>query len=65
MIKYDRSWNSILVTCTECPYWFGLRLNQGDAYSAGEGHAVRVHDVDPNVAASPRRLWEKRHAVDP
>ncbi len=62
MIRFDRSWNSVLVTCTECPYWYGLRLDQAEAYRAGEAHQVRTHDVEPARAAEPRRLWEKRHA---
>lgn len=62
MIKYDRSLNSVLVTCTECPYWFGLRLDQATAYTCAEDHLVLVHDVEPARAAEPRRLWESRKA---
>lgn len=60
MIRLDKSWNSILVTCDQCPHWFALRLDQAEAYTAGEGHQVRVHDIEPNVAAHPRRQWERR-----
>lgn len=63
-ITFDRSWNSILVKCDECPYWFALRLDQREAYLAGEGHATRVHDIEPHAAAAPRRLWQKRHAAE-
>lgn len=61
-IKIDASWNSFLVKCTACPYWFALRLDKREAYLAGEAHQVRVHDIEPNIAASPRRLWEAREA---
>ena len=64
-IKFDRSATSILVLCTECPPWFSLCFTPLDGYRAAELHEVRVHDVEPNVAASPRRLYEERHAVDP
>jgi hypothetical protein len=63
MIKFDRSWDSILVTCTDCPYWHALQLDQVAAYRSAEGHQVRVHDVEPARAAEPRRLWEERHAA--
>lgn len=63
-IKLDRSWNSILVTCTDCPYWFALRLEPREAYLAGEDHQVRVHDVPIQLADNARRIWEKRHAAE-
>lgn len=62
MISYDKSWNSILVKCSDCEFWFALRLDQATAYKAGEDHAINVHNVEPARAAEPRRLWEKRHA---
>lgn len=60
MISFDRSPSSIVITCTECPYWFGMRLNQIEAYLCAEGHAIRVHDVEPARAKEPRRVWEQR-----
>lgn len=63
MIKFDRSYNSVIILCTKCPHWRGLRLNQAEAYRCGENHAVSVHDVEPARAAEPRELWEKRHAA--
>lgn len=60
-IKFDRSQVSgILVTCTECPYWFAFHFNPDAAYAAGEGHAERVHDVDPRTASQARRRRDSR-----
>lgn len=64
-IKLDRSQASgILITCTECPYWYSFRFDPREAYRSGEDHDVRVHDVAPNLAATNRRIYESRHAVD-
>lgn len=63
MIKLDKSASSVVIACTECPYWFALRLDIHEAYLAGEAHQIRAHDIEPNVASSPRRLWERRHAA--
>lgn len=62
MIRYDRSWNSIVIICDQCPHWRALALEQGEAYASAERHQVRVHGIHPSVAATPRRLWERRHA---
>lgn len=60
-IKLDRSEVSgILVTCTECPYWFAFHFEPLDAYTASEGHQARVHDVPPEVAARPRLEYQRR-----
>lgn len=64
MIKLDTSTASgILITCTECPYWFSFRFDRIEAYRSGEDHAQRVHAVPAEVADNARRLYEKRHAA--
>lgn len=60
MIRFDRSWSTVLVTCTECVYWYALRTDQPAAYRAGEAHQMSTHGMAPNRATEPRRLWEKR-----
>jgi hypothetical protein len=62
-IRYDRSWNSVVITCDRCPHWSAVRLDQVTAYAAGEAHDVSVHDAFPADAAAARRLYEKRHAA--
>jgi hypothetical protein len=64
MIKFDKSWNSILVQCEECPYWFSLQLDMPAAYRSAGQHRVIAHDEEPRRANEPLRLWEKRHAAD-
>ena len=63
-IKLDVSASSVVITCTDCPYWYSFRFDRLAGYRAGEAHAVRVHEIEPNVAATARRLWERRHADD-
>jgi len=64
-IRFDPSWNSVVIICDQCPHWRAVRLDQLAAYRAGEAHAMDVHDVEPARAVEPRRLWEKRRAVKP
>lgn len=64
MIKLDCSAASgILITCTECGYWFAFRFDRIEAYKAGEDHAQRVHNIPAEVADNARRLYERRHAA--
>lgn len=61
MIKLDVSQVSgILITCTECGYWFAFRFDRIEAYKAGEDHAQRVHQVPAEVADDARRKYESR-----
>jgi hypothetical protein len=67
MIRLDPSQASgILVTCTECDYWFSFRFDRIEAYRSGEDHAQRVHDVPAEVADNARRTYESRlrHAAN-
>lgn len=60
--RFDESSTSVVITCVECPYWFAFRFTRWEAYRASESHLTRVHDVEPQAAAAPRRLFESRHA---
>lgn len=63
-IIFDRSDSSgILIKCSQCDYWFAFRFDQREAYLAGEGHQMLVHEVPAEVADNARTLWEKRHAA--
>lgn len=61
MIKLDSSAASgILVTCTECDYWFSFRFDRIQAYRSGEDHAQRVHGMLQEDAAKARLEYERR-----
>ena len=63
-IKLDESpVSGILITCTECPYWYAFRFDRVEAYKSGEGHAERVHDVPPKDAQRARREYERRARI--
>jgi hypothetical protein len=62
-LRYDRSWNSVVIVCDQCPHWSAVRLTMPAAYEAGEAHEVSVHGVEPTAARAARRLYEKRHAA--
>lgn len=56
----DISDPSILIGCTECPYWFAMRFTDAEAWTAAENHKINVHDVTPSVARNTRVQAEKR-----
>ncbi|WP_419817008.1 hypothetical protein [Glaciibacter flavus] len=56
----DISDPSIVVGCTECPWWFAMRFDLIEAYKAGEQHQIDVHEIEPARAQEPRRLFEQR-----
>lgn len=62
-ISYDKSWNSIVISCDECTHWRAIRLDQASAYSAGESHAILVHGSLKDEAENPRRKWQHRNAA--
>ncbi|WP_157001442.1 hypothetical protein [Agromyces laixinhei] len=59
-IYRDISDPSILVKCRECPWWFAIRLDPIEAYKAGEGHEITVHEEEPRRAQHARIEFEKR-----
>jgi hypothetical protein len=62
-LRYDRSWNSVVIVCDQCPHWSAVRLTMIDAYTAGEAHEVSVHGVPVTIADNARTLYERRHAA--
>lgn len=56
----DVSDPSILVRCTECPWWLALRLDILAAYRVGEDHEIDVHGVERKRAEHPRRQYLAR-----
>ncbi|HEY1106245.1 MAG TPA: hypothetical protein VGE78_08855 [Agromyces sp.] len=64
-IYRDVSRPSILVKCSDCPWWFAMRFDIIEAYKVGERHEINVHDVEPARAEHARVQYEKRqrHAV--
>jgi len=59
----DVSDPSILVKCSDCPWWHAIRLDLIEAYKVGERHEVDEHGVEPARAQRARVLYERRHAV--
>lgn len=53
--------------CSACRYWHGFSWTLEGAYEPAERHLVNVHDVDPRVASTARRVAEskKRAAESP
>ncbi|MAT17181.1 MAG: hypothetical protein CMF56_01260 [Leifsonia sp.] len=64
--KLDRSDASgVLVTCTDCPYWFAFAWTDADAHDSACAHEERVHP-GRNEASTKRahfRAYAARHAV--
>lgn len=60
--KFDRSQASgVLVTCTDCPYWFALKWTEQDAHDSACDHEERVHP-GRKQASTRRSMYQSRHA---
>lgn len=66
MIQFDRRWRgyndgqTVVVTCTECPWWSALGLSEIEARRAGERHNVVAHGMDTRDATRARRAATTR-----
>lgn len=64
--KLDRSQASgVLITCTDCPFWFAFAWTVAKGHDSAADHEERVHPG--RTAASKRRHefleYQARHAV--
>ena len=64
-IYRDVSDPSILVKCSDCPWWFAIRLDLVRVDLVPFADLVRLDDVEPARAEHARIQYEKRqrHAV--
>lgn len=42
-IKLDKSACSIVVLCTDCPWWRGFALDRVEGWLVGRNHQARLH----------------------
>lgn len=64
-IHLDKSPNSVVLTCTECPWWHGFAFDAVDADLRGANHEATVHPEDTafrRQSGKNRRNRDKRHA---
>lgn len=60
--KLDRSEASgVLVTCTDCPYWYAYRWTVAEAHDAACRHEELVHP-GLNQASTRRAMFQAREA---
>ncbi len=45
-VKLDISPCSVVVYCTECPFWRAFAWDREEGYAAGILHEERIHDRD-------------------
>lgn len=50
MIKLDRTRISVVVTCTDCPWWHGFGLDDTEAWATGKRHQERHHPGEQQAA---------------
>lgn len=43
MIKLDKSSSSVVVLCTECPYWRGFGFDREHGWRVGAAHEKNLH----------------------
>lgn len=62
-ISIDESDTSVVVTCSECTYWYASAWTREEGYTSGSNHQVQVHDMQPHRANDAARKYQERHAV--
>jgi len=64
MIKLDSTRYSVVVLCTDCPWWFGFADTRDQGWRVGAAHEERTHTdrYQARNALSGRRS-RARHAV--
>ena len=63
--KLDRSQASgVLVTCTDCPYWFAFQWTDAAAHDSACDHEERVHPGrnEASTRRAKHRDYAARHA---
>ena len=68
-IRHDKSWVSVVTTCSECPMWAALALSIDEAEEAAVSHRMDVHGMPEERARNAqqeraRRAARKRIAAD-
>lgn len=49
-IKLDSTRHSVVVICTDCPWWRGFGFDTLDAWGVGRAHEQRVHKGELQAA---------------
>ncbi len=63
MIKLDSTSNSVVVLCTECPFWYGFAFTRKEGWEVGRGHEVRAHP-GATQATKALAMIRKRAALE-
>lgn len=50
---------SVVITCTDCPWWSALRLSRSEAHTCAVDHE-RVHHPGQDQAWEAARRWRRR-----
>ncbi|HXG71276.1 MAG TPA: hypothetical protein VNJ04_11790 [Gemmatimonadaceae bacterium] len=54
---------TVVITCTDCPYWAAIRFGMTEAHSAATNHERLLHAESEN-ARRAARMYAARHAAD-
>lgn len=62
-IKLDYTSLSVVVVCTDCPWWYGFGFDREDGWVTGTRHQSNVHPGE-NQAATARSMARARLALE-
>lgn len=60
--KLDKSACSVVIFCTECPWWRGFRITVLEAHNCACDHEAAVHP-GATQASNARSIYRARHAA--
>jgi hypothetical protein len=51
-IKLDKSTSSVVVKCTDCPYWYGFGFDIEHGWRVGAAHEKSIHPGEKQAQAN-------------
>ncbi|WP_449279631.1 hypothetical protein [Leucobacter sp. GX0328] len=62
MIDFDSNGrrSSVVITCTECPFWSAIRLDRDEAHECAVNHE-KVYHPESRQARDAARKYRQRH----
>lgn len=62
-IRLDSTQISVVVLCTDCPWWFGFAFNRDDGWRVGSGHLKSAHPGDEQASDALRKRAARRPRI--
>lgn len=62
-IRLDSTQISVVVLCSECPWWYGFAFTRDQGWQVGNGHLTTAHPGDEQARNALRKRATRRPRV--